>query len=350
MVGGLGGVGGEGAAGGFQVAAALAVGGVVRVAVVVMRPPARRMPPSAPRRCGSSAPRSTGGHHGVPQGVELCVARNPGHAGDPSGGQAHHPFGQSRREAWAVLPDLGRDRRDLAGQALPASNGSCVGLPVDVRALIAVLRSAPPVPWRPAPFASDTVGVGSSAQASAARHSPCVPASCDGERFVCRFSLADALGVGRSRTAAEGSIRSPEDPRWLGPPFVPSVALGVGTPADSEGDGRSASSRPSLPPRFQSRELAISVSGFGSTSDPQDEQALALVRRADVGCCEDLPVGVVAKPVEIAEDDVEPEIQVVGDVLEHDERRAQGAHGCGDERPDVPRFPTPCRSPARLNG
>src|SRR5699024_4959563 len=30
------------------------------------------------------------------------------------------------------------------------------------------------------------------------------------------------------RATAEGSIRSPDEPRWFGPPFVPSVARGVG--------------------------------------------------------------------------------------------------------------------------
>ncbi|MFF5111577.1 hypothetical protein [Streptosporangium sp. NPDC000509] len=45
-----------------------------------------------------------------------------------------------------------------------------------------------------------TLGVGSREATSAARHSPCVLASCDGERLVCRFSRSDALGVGSSET------------------------------------------------------------------------------------------------------------------------------------------------------
>lgn len=36
---------------------------------------------------------------------------------------------------------------------------------------------------------------------------------------------------------AEGSIRSPEEPRWLGPPFVPSVARGVGSNGTSVSAG-----------------------------------------------------------------------------------------------------------------
>ncbi len=42
------------------------------------------------------------------------------------------------------------------------------------------------------------VGVGSRCATSAARHFPCVPASCDGVRLVCRFSFSDARGVGSS--------------------------------------------------------------------------------------------------------------------------------------------------------
>jgi len=45
-----------------------------------------------------------------------------------------------------------------------------------------------------------------------------------------------ACGVGKSFATAEGSIRSPLEPRWFGPPFVPpfvpSVARGVGNSDD----------------------------------------------------------------------------------------------------------------------
>lgn len=37
------------------------------------------------------------------------------------------------------------------------------------------------------------------------------------------------VGVGTSDAATLGSIRSPELPRWFGPPLLPSVALGVGS-------------------------------------------------------------------------------------------------------------------------
>jgi len=43
---------------------------------------------------------------------------------------------------------------------------------------------------------------------------------------------AAALGVGSSWHTADGSIRSPDEPRWFGPPLVPSVTLGVGNNED----------------------------------------------------------------------------------------------------------------------
>ena len=61
-------------------------------------------------------------------------------------------------------------------------------------------------------------GVGHSA-AVVARFMPCWPAVCDGVGFVCRFSLALALGVGQSRSS---SVRFPPLER------VPEQARGVG--------------------------------------------------------------------------------------------------------------------------
>jgi hypothetical protein len=41
--------------------------------------------------------------------------------------------------------------------------------------------------------------------------------------------MSHATHVGfRAPPTADGNVGSPELPRWLGPPFVPSVALGVG--------------------------------------------------------------------------------------------------------------------------
>src|SRR5437879_10650329 len=43
-----------------------------------------------------------------------------------------------------------------------------------------------------------------------------------------------AVGMGSSCATADGNIRSPDEPRWFGPPFVPSVARGVGSKSAAE--------------------------------------------------------------------------------------------------------------------
>ena len=55
-----------------------------------------------------------------------------------------------------------------------------------------------------------------------------LPFPVDEVSALVLFSVALAVGVGRSCAARLGSIRSPLLPRWFGPPFVPSVARGVG--------------------------------------------------------------------------------------------------------------------------
>ena len=64
-----------------------------------------------------------------------------------------------------------------------------------------------------------------------------------------QYTVSETLG---SSITADGNIRSPDEPRWFGPPFVPSVARGVGS---------SAPVRQFLSPRwfapFQSREVGV---------------------------------------------------------------------------------------------
>jgi len=75
---------------------------------------------------------------------------------------------------------------------------------------------------------------------------PCWPAACEGVGFVCRFSLALALGVGQRRSS---SVRFPPLER------VPEQARGVGQ--------------------------------FVPLADSEDEQAFPLVGRADFRRCEE---------------------------------------------------------------
>jgi len=92
--------------------------------------------------------------------------------------------------------------------------------------------------------------VGSSSSTSAARHSPWSPASCEGVRFVCRFSFADARGVGRSCTASQSvipecTVEPGERPAVAFRVFLESATTGVGSrpgedkdaPAEMAGPG-----------------------------------------------------------------------------------------------------------------
>ncbi len=131
---------------------------------------------------------------------------------------------------------------------------------------------------------------------------PCWTAACDGVGFVCRFSLALALGVGQSRSS---SVRFPPLDR------VPEQARGVG----------------------QLVPLA----------DGEDEQPLPLVGRADFRRRKEACRKAVAHADQSCGDFGEAEAEMMGDVLEEDEGRPDLADDAGDMRPEVPRI---VRAPA----
>jgi len=130
-----------------------------------------------------------------------------------------------------------------------------------------------------------------------ARFIPCCPAACDGVGFVCRFSLALALGVGQSRRS---SVRFPPLDR------VPEQARGVGQ--------------------------------FVSFADGEYEQALALVGRADFRRREETCRKAVAHADQSCGDFGEAEAEMMGDVLKKDEGRLDLADDAGDMRPEVARI------------
>ncbi|CUH39310.1 hypothetical protein JSE7799_02034 [Jannaschia seosinensis] len=131
---------------------------------------------------------------------------------------------------------------------------------------------------------------------------PCCPAACDGVGFVCRFSLALALGVGHKRSS---SVRFPPLDR------VPEQARGVG----------------------QLVPLA----------DGKDEEPLALVGRADFRRREEACRKAVAHADQSCGDFGEAEAEMMGDILEEDERRLDLVDDAGDMRPEVARV---VRAPA----
>ncbi len=96
---------------------------------------------------------------------------------------------------------------------------------------------------------------------------PCWPAACDGVGFVCRFSLALALGVGQRRSI---SVRFPPLER------VPEQARGVGQ--------------------------VVPV------ADGEDEEPLALMGRADFRRCEEACRKAVAHADQSAGDFGEAEV------------------------------------------
>ncbi len=156
---------------------------------------------------------------------------------------------------------------------------------------------------------SFAIGVGHIA-AVVARFIPCWPASCDGVGFVCRFSLALALGVGQRRSS---SVR--------------------------------------FPPLDRTPEQARGVGQFVAFADGEDEEPLALVGRADFRRCEDACRKAVAHADQSCGDFGEAEAEMMGDILEEDEGRLDLTDDAGDMGPEVAwvvRTPASARDGERL--
>jgi hypothetical protein len=129
-----------------------------------------------------------------------------------------------------------------------------------------------------------------------------LPASCEGDGFVCRFSFALARGVGQSRSI---SVRFPPLER------VPEQARGVGQ--------------------------------LVALADGEDEQPLTLVGRTNFRRREEACRKLVAHVDQSAGDLGEAEAEMMGDILEEDEMRFDFADDTSDMRPEVPRV---IRAPA----
>jgi hypothetical protein len=127
--------------------------------------------------------------------------------------------------------------------------------------------------------------VGSRLHTSAARFRPCLPASCEGVRLVCRFSFADARGVGSSATCALSvSLRGESG----GPVPLVSDTVGVGSSSTTAG-------RPSSYPR----PLESRARGVGNEEPP-----LPLMGGADVGRSQTRPVRIEPETGKVTEDNV----------------------------------------------
>ena len=124
-----------------------------------------------------------------------------------------------------------------------------------------------------------------------------MPASCEGDGFVCRFSFALALGVGHSRSI---SVRFPPLER------VPEQARGVGHVVP--------------------------------LADGEDEQPLALVGRTDFRRRKEACRKAVAHADQSAGDFGEAEAEMMGDIFEEDEGWHALIDDPGDMRPEVARI------------
>ena len=101
------------------------------------------------------------------------------------------------------------------------------------------------------------------------------------------------------------------------------------------GVGQSRSSSVRLPPLDRVPEQARGVGQLVPLADGEDEQALALVRRADFRRREEACRKAVAHSDQSCGDFGEAEAEMMGDILEEDEGRLDLADDAGDMRPEV---------------
>lgn len=165
---------------------------------------------------------------------------------------------------------------------------------------------------------------------------------------------------------AEGSIRSPDVPRWFGPPFVPpfvpSVARGVGSRETVSGRSRSEGGRgrpfrvrpcvaplplpsvafgvgssvsrsdfPPVRPVFGWAPVVSDTVGVGNKEPP-----LPAVRGSDVGRSDTAPVRIEPERGKVGKDNIEPRSSSNDGchVLQHDESRSNHTEGGGDDVPE----------------
>ena len=103
------------------------------------------------------------------------------------------------------------------------------------------------------------------------------------------------------------------------------------------GVGQSRSSSVRFPPLERVPEQARGVGQLVTLADGEDEQPLALVRRADLRRREEACRKAVAHADQSAGDFGEAEAEMMGDVLEEDEGRLDLADDAGDVRPEMTR-------------
>ena len=105
----------------------------------------------------------------------------------------------------------------------------------------------------------------------------------------------------------------------------------------ARGVGHSRSSSVRFPPLERVPEQARGVGQVVSLADGEDEQPLSPMGRADFRRREEACRKAVAHADQSAGDFGEAEAEVMGDILEEDERRLDLVDDAGDMRPEVAR-------------
>lgn len=223
-------------------------------------------------------------------------------------------------------------RSSVSGEALPLFQSRAVGVGLadsNVAARSTIFTSAASAGRKGAPsYALRLPPDRCAAQgvcrwlALAARDSPCVPASCDGVSFVCRFSFGEARGVGHGNLTTASVSVVPE----CRPLFVEYAC----TPLDLE-------------------SIAVAVG--------QKEPPLPSVRRAHIGRSKHVPFSSVPErgqgPENFSEGGSIPGRKKPRNVLQEDEAGSKFANDPRVFRPEPPlvflRLAAPCERD-RLTG
>src|SRR5690606_17334534 len=193
----------------------------------------------------------------VAGGLQLGGAGDAGHTRDVTGGGAHHPLDERRREPLASPAGLGRGGRGAHHDPLPPGDGGGVGAPVG--SLRTAIDSGVPCPFpfvflarfrcrlasqfaRSSPsFGFDVAGVGSSGSTTceSGGRNP-------SEARLPGVPVSEARGVGSRCSTWSASVGPCPPARRLSgccePPLTASCAVGVFS--------RNSSSRPSFPSRI----------------------------------------------------------------------------------------------------
>lgn len=168
--------------------------------------------------------------------------------------------------------------------------------------------------------------------------------SCDGAALFLASFVVGVDQVHADCAAALGSIRSPELPRWFGPPFEPSVALAVGqclaapsrvvppvcpgvgfhatcAPLCTVGVGHDSANSSGFGTVFRANLSVRALKLFVGVPKCENEDPLSLVRRPHIERSEAVPFRIEPEIGQVSENNVESSGNKGANVLHEDEAR-----------------------------